>query len=136
MKQLTEELEFIKNSLLSEGYSQNDKCINIIEKRIMSVKEKSHFELLTEIVENSNLATSTIAAKMQISQGALSQIVNNKANFSNYYDKLFMNFQKDFWNEYETLTYQLSKADTVKRIMYHNKISKLLRKTPSKITVD
>ena len=136
MSQLIEELESIKNSLLSEGYSLDDKCVKIIDKYMVSNKEKPHFELLTEIVEKSNLSTATIASKMQISQGALSQIVNNKSNFTAYYDKLFMNFQKDFWNEYEILAYQLSKAVPEKRLMYHKKIAELLRKTPTKKTID
>ena len=136
MSQLIEELESIKKNLLYEGYSLDDKCVKVIDKHMMSNKEKTHFLLLIEIVEKSNLSTATIASKMQISQGALSQIVNNKSNFTAYYDKLFMNFQKDFWNEYEILAYQLSKAVPEKRLMYHKKIAELLRKTPTKKTID
>ena len=134
MSQLIKELESIKSELLSEGYSQVDECVKIIDKYMVSNKEKPHFEQLIEIVKKSNLTTSTIAAKMQISQGALSLLMN-KSNFTPYYDKLFVNFKKDFWNEYETLTYQLSKASPEKRVMYHNKISELLRKTPTKKTM-
>ena len=136
MSKLIEELESIKNELLSEGYSQIDKCVKVIDKYIISNKEKPHFELFVEIVEKSNLSTATIASKMQISQGALSLLMNNKSNFTPYYDRLFMNFQKDFWNEYEILTYQLSKSSQEKRPMYHKKIAELLRKTPIKITID
>ena len=136
MSKLIEELESIKNELLSEGYSQIDKCVKVIDKYIISNKEKPHFELFVEIVEKSNLSTATIASKMQISQTALSLLINNKSKFTAYYDKLFINFKRNFWNEYETLTYQLSKASPEKRLIYHNKIAELLRKTTAKITID